>query len=121
MSEIGQYLQFWLFLAYCSYLALTPAPNDLLVETFSDKFLHCAGYLLLLISCNLAHRAGRHLLLKVSLLFTFSVLIEIAQHFIPHRGFAISDLIANLSGLLLGVILLLLYKSFRTGKTYQGS
>lgn len=104
-----KYFQFWLFLLYCTYLSLTPSPNEELIETFSDKFLHCIGYLLLILSCNLAYRPNRYLSLKVTLLFCYSVAIEITQHFIPNRGFSIGDLLANLSGLLIGALLISLF------------
>ena len=108
MPAIIKYVQFWLFLLYCTYLSLTPTPNQALIENFSDKTLHAAGYLLLIISCNIAHRPNRQLLFKIILLFSYSAAIEVAQHFIPHRGFSFGDLVANLSGLLIGAGLLAL-------------
>ena len=104
-----KYFQFWLFLLYCTYLSLTPSPNEELIETFSDKFLHCIGYLLLILSCNFAHLPNRHLLFKIILLFCYSVTIEITQHFIPNREFSFGDLLANLSGLLIGTLLISLF------------
>lgn len=114
MPAILKYFQFWLFLLYCTYLSLTPYPTGELTETFSDKFLHCIGYLLLIVSCNFAHRPNRQLPLKITLLLCYSAAIEIAQHFIPNRGFSFGDVLANLSGLLIGTLLLSLF--YRAGK-----
>lgn len=106
MPAIVKYLQFWLFLLYCTYLSLTPSPNEMLIETFSDKFLHGIGYLLLILSCNLAHHTHKYLGLKIFILLGYSALIETIQHFIPNRGFSGGDLLANLAGLLIGAILI---------------
>jgi len=113
MAGTLKFFQFWLFLLYCTYLSLTPYPNEGLIETFSDKFLHCIGYFLLFISCNFAHRPNRHLRLKIILLLCYSAAIEIFQHFIPNRGFSFGDLLANLSGLLIGIFLLSLFLHLR--------
>ncbi|MDT8420130.1 MAG: VanZ family protein [Desulfuromonadales bacterium] len=114
MPAAVRYLQFWLFLLYCSYLSLTPSPHAELIETFSDKFLHFTGYLLLVASCNMAYAPGRRLPVKIALLFGYSLLIEGAQHFIPNRSFSLGDLGANLFGLLVGGACLFLLQHLRT-------
>ena len=113
MPATIRYVQFWLFLLYCSYLSLTPSPNAELIESFSDKFLHFLGYLLLVGSCNFAYAQNRRLPVKVGLLFCYSLLIECAQHFIPNRSFSVGDLLANLSGLAAGAALLALTQQLR--------
>lgn len=119
MPAIVKYLQFWLYLLYCSYLGLTPSPNQGLIEAFSDKVLHGGGYLLLIVSCNIAYLPNRQLLLKIALLLGFSTAIEIAQHFIPRRGFSLGDLLANLAGLLLGAVLIVLFSRATNPKLRQ--
>jgi VanZ family protein len=108
-----RYLQFWLFLLYCSYLSLTPSPQTELIETFSDKFLHFSGYLLLFASCNIAYAPSRRFPVKIALLFGYSLLIESAQHFIPNRSFSLGDLCANLLGLLVSGACLLIVQRLR--------
>jgi VanZ family protein len=120
MSAIAKYLQFWLFLLYCTYLSLTPSPNEMLIETFSDKFLHGIGYLLLLLSCNLAHHPHKYLGLKIIMLLGYSATIETIQHFIPNRGFSVGDILANLSGLLIGAILISYFRQ-TNGQSTQDS
>lgn len=117
MASTLRFLQFWLFLLFCTYLSLTPYPEGALTENFSDKFLHFLGYLLLLISCNIAHRPNRQLPVKILLLLCYSALIEIIQHFIPNRGFSFGDILANLSGLLIGATMLTLYLNNRKSNT----
>jgi VanZ family protein len=101
MKPLG-ILQFWLFLLFCSYMSLTPAPPSA-VLTVSDKLLHAVGYLALYLSCTLAYPLAAHLLPRLCSLLGYSILIEILQHFIPNRGFSLLDILANAVGLLLGV------------------
>lgn len=121
MPVAVKYAQFWLFLLYCTYLSLTPSPNEQLIETFSDKTLHGGGYLLLILSCNFAHRPNRYLALKVALLMSYSILIEIIQPFIPNRGFSFGDMVANLSGLLIGLTLILFWNNIARNKLFKPS
>jgi len=101
-------IQFWLFFIFCSYLSLTPAPPAI-VQTFSDKLLHTTGYLALYLSCSLAYPFATKR--KILSLLGYSVLIEIMQHFIPHRGFSLLDILANALGLALGLILVRLVQA----------
>jgi VanZ family protein len=94
-------LQFWIFLLFCTYLSLTPVVPDNL-QNYSDKFLHSLGYLALFLSCALAYPQKPWQLLTACL-FSYSVSIEIIQTFIPNRGFAFFDILANALGLGLGL------------------
>lgn len=97
-------IQFWLFLTFCSYLSLTSAPPGVML-TVSDKLLHAVGYLLLYLSCSLAYPFPAYRARKLILLLAYSVIIEMIQHFIPHRGFSLLDILANGFGLLCGLAL----------------
>ena len=103
MKALGS-IQFWLFLIFCSYLSLTPAPPNAMLS-FSDKFLHTAGYMALYISCSVAYPLATLTIRKLSLLLGYSIMIEVFQHFIPNRGFSVLDILANASGLVLGLII----------------
>jgi len=93
--------QFWIFFTLCSWLSLSPAPPEALLS-FSDKLLHAAGYCALFLSARLAYPAPLSAKVLAAGLLSYSILIEILQHFIPHRGFSLSDILANACGLLLG-------------------
>ena len=95
-------LQFWVFLLFCTYLSLTPAVPDAL-HNYSDKLLHASGYLALFLSCSLAYARIWSWRLIFGGLLSYSVLIEITQNFIPHRGFSGFDILANALGLFLGL------------------
>ncbi len=97
-------VQFWLFLLFCSYLSLTPAPPTVMLSV-SDKLLHSVGYMVLYSSCSIAYPLATLTMRKLTLLFVSSILIEVFQHFIPNRGFSLLDILANASGLILGLIL----------------
>ena len=106
--------QFWLFIIFSCYLSLVLHPADIL-EKASDKALHAAGYFLLFISCDIAYRNNNKLAGKISVLFTFSLTMEILQYFIPNRHFSLLDLLANLAGLsAASIVLLLLRKTTRS-------
>ena len=100
-------IQFWLFLLFCSYLGMTPAPPAI-IQTLSDKLLHAVGYLMLYLSCSIAYPLPSHVGRKLLGLLGYSILIEILQNSIPHRGFSLLDILANALGLLLGLGLSLL-------------
>ncbi len=97
-------IQFWLFLLFCSYLSLTPAPPTAML-TISDKLLHSTGYLALYLSCSAAYPQANLRTRKLLFLLSYSGMIEVLQHFIPNRGFSLLDILANASGLVFGLIL----------------
>lgn len=114
MTGYARLFQFWIFLLATTYLSLTSGPPDAL-EVFSDKIIHCVGYLLLMLSCDLAYWPGRKLVGKILFLLGFSITIEIFQHFIPHRQFSGLDILANLTGLTWG-LLIIVYLIPKVGK-----
>lgn len=106
--------QFWLFIIFSCYFSLIPHPTDIL-EKASDKLLHAAGYFLLFVSCDIAYRNHSRLAGRISVLFTFSLTMEILQHFIPNRHFSLLDLLANIAGLsAASIVMLLLRKTIKS-------
>ena len=104
-AELLNKTQFWLFIFFSSYFSLIPHPPGIL-ERGSDKIIHAVGYCLLLISCDLAYRTSNKLYGKVAFIFTFSLTMEVLQHFVPNRNFSFLDLLANLTGLSVGYLIL---------------
>ena len=109
MTGSARLFQFWLFLLVTTYLSLTSGPPDAL-EMFSDKIIHCVGYFLLMLSCDFAYFPHTNLLWKILFLFTFSIIIEVLQHFIPHRELSLLDIVANLTGLTWGLLVIVYLK-----------
>jgi len=102
--KIAYKSQFWIFLLFCTYLSLIPAPPETL-QTYPDKLLHATGYLALYLSCALSYARQITWGQRAALLFAYSIGIEILQHFIPRRAFSMADILANAVGLTAGIIL----------------
>lgn len=85
---------------FYTYMGLAPDPGAA-VAGYSDWLLHGLGYLVAGVCAGLA-LPQRPAWQRLAGLLGYSLAIEIAQHFIPHRGFELKDLAANGSGLLLG-------------------
>lgn len=99
-------LQFWAAFLLYTALGLMSRPDEV-IDTSHDKILHFVGYILLYLSakCAYSKRPGHGVILIA--LFAYSLCIEIGQHFVPPRTFDIFDLLANGSGLLVGLALFL--------------
>jgi len=106
-------MQFLLVLLIFVYLGLTPSPEES-VPMFNDKLMHCVGYFFGGISISFAFPFWSYLR-RAMVLVSYSIGIEIAQHFMPPRTFDPVDMIANTTGVLLGlaVIAMLSGKSER--------
>ena len=72
---------------------------------YMDKLLHLGSYGLATILITLAYPQTSQYQ-TVTLLFTYSLLIEIAQLFAINRYFEVADLAANLAGILLAAHLI---------------
>lgn len=72
---------------------------------YMDKLLHLGSYAFAMILITLAYPQTARFK-SMSLLFTYSLLIEIAQLFAVNRYFEVADLAANLIGILLAIYLM---------------
>ncbi|MDN3637263.1 VanZ family protein [Simiduia curdlanivorans] len=95
--------QFYLLLVLFAGFGLTPNPGEILAQT-NDLLLHFSGYTIAGISMGLSKPALHHWQ-RFLFLWLYSLAIEVGQHFVPHRGFDLLDLVANGSGAILGLIL----------------
>ena len=86
------------------------------MQSVSDKLLHASGYLALYLSCSIAYPLASHRIRKLAALLSYSILIEVLQHFIPHRGFSVFDILANALGLLLGLSLSLIFERYLSSR-----
>ncbi len=116
IKNVFRIYQFWLLLAGVIGGSLYPLPPGSM-QGGLDKVVHFSTYLILFISLDLAFASSRRLLTKLVLLLFCSWLIEVAQHFMPTRQYSLGDLLANLAGLVLGLLLVLLLKMIRPGKS----
>lgn len=96
--------QFALALGIFTFAALMP-PRYAVPLQQPDYVLHFFGNLLLFLSASLATYGRMNMVLLVIFLTCYSVLIELAQRFAPGRHVDVQDILANLAGLCLGLIL----------------
>lgn len=110
-------VQFYILLVIYTYLGLTPHPENT-IPVFNDLIMHFAGYAVAAISINFA-RPFWPMWQQALILVGYSVAIEIAQHFNPPRTFSLADILANATGVALGLALVLLSKRYLPGfKTF---
>lgn len=102
--------QFYGLLCVYTYLGLTPNPGGS-IATYNDLLMHFAGYTLAAISISFA-RPYWHLWKQAIFLLLYSIAIEIAQHYNPPRTFSLSDIVANVGGISVGLGLVALAKQY---------
>jgi VanZ family protein len=114
-------LAFWVPLAICTYLALTPSPPDA-VFRISDVILHAFAFCYLTFALGLAMRAPRLPVVALWML-GYGMFIELAQSFEPARSAEIKDLLVDAVGIALGLGLLALLGDWtrRTVRTVLGA
>lgn len=102
--------QFYLLLVLYTYLGLTPHPENS-VPVFNDLLMHFTGYIIAAFSISFArpHWAPWQ---RAALLIVYSFAIEVGQHFNPPRTFSMTDMLANSSGVILGLCGVLLLTKY---------
>jgi len=95
---------FWGLCVLVAYLTLTPSPIQLVEINQIDKFYHACAFMALSAAFRLAYPIFSSRLLVVEL-SGFGAAIEIFQYFIPNRGCSFTDWLADVIGILLGLIM----------------
>ena len=79
-------------------------PNDYISSLYpvnlNDKVEHAIVFFILSLLLNRASDTKKYRLRNIMVLSIFGILIELIQHFIPHRSTSISDALANIAGIL---------------------
>lgn len=102
------HIQFCILLAIYTVLGLSPNPGTM-VPMFADWLMHSTGYIVAGISISFAW--PRVAIWKRGLfLLAYSFCIEIGQHFMPPRTFSMLDMLANLTGITIGLLAFMLLK-----------
>ena len=97
---IGFYI---LYVFIITYFSLTPVEHKI-SESIWDKASHFIAYMLLAIFVKKVHIRFSYIICVITC-FSYSFIIECIQYFIPNRQFDILDMLANLLGAVLGVVL----------------
>jgi len=106
-----------LFFIVVIALMLSPVlPDDFLdfisFLGFNDKGEHFIAFFLLSFLLNRASDTRIHRLRNVLALFSFGIVIECLQAFIPERGESIFDILANFAGILVFQLCFSMYLFF---------
>ena len=100
-------INFFLSLLLVMYFSAVPAssiPNIAALSFLIDKMIHALIFLYLsFIGLNCYFNISKLLLL--GMIFSFGLVIEIIHFYHPYRFFEIPDLIANLIGILLALVI----------------
>ncbi|MGR3301892.1 MAG: VanZ family protein [Candidatus Scalindua sp.] len=101
-----------LYVLLIAYFSLIPEEHEIF-KGIGDKWAHFITYLILFIIAKKVHTRSTYLTCAIAC-FTYSFIIECIQYVIPNRLFEGLDLIANLSGIFLGMVIyrLLIEKYF---------
>jgi VanZ family protein len=97
-------LGFWFPLLVCSWLALAPEPPDVAVFKVSDVLLHGFAFSYLTFSLALAH--PKLFWWQISgLMLCYGLFIEVAQSFGDTRSAELKDMLVDVVGILVGLLL----------------
>ena len=92
-----------LYVLNITYFSLTPIEHKI-AESIWDKAAHFIAYLLLVIIIKIVHIRFSYITCVITCC-SYSFIIECIQYFIPNRMFDILDMLANVLGAILGVII----------------
>ena len=97
-------LGFYVFyILIITYFSLTPLEHKIPVNVW-DKASHFTAYLFLVMFVRRVHIRFSYLTCVITC-FSYSFVIECIQYFIPNRQFELLDMLANLLGAILGVVI----------------
>lgn len=94
--------QLALLLLLYTYLGLTSSSGPHMPQ-YNDKLMHFLGYGVAGLSITAA-LPGWPVWQRLLALLVYSTGIEVLQHFMPPRTFSLGDMLANVTGALLGLI-----------------
>jgi VanZ family protein len=92
-----------------AYLSLTPSET---IIVGNDKISHFIAYAVLMFNAGLiTYKIKKSFYLSIILCLIYGALIEAGQHFVPGRFMSGYDMVANASGVMIGVVLtIILFK-----------
>jgi len=106
----------WLALIATTTASLMPnmgPPTTPLLGLGMDKIIHLATYFVLAAVPALFFRSGGPIIRSVLLVAAMSIGIEFAQDLVPGRLFSMGDVIANMLGVLPGLVIGLYSRRYR--------
>ncbi len=101
MALLSRIQLVFLLLMYL-YLGTVKIPANI-AASVNDLLAHGLGYAVLMCSGLFAFPYRRYCAVLFLGFLGFSFLIEVIQYFLPYRSFSLIDMLANASGLLVGL------------------
>jgi VanZ family protein len=101
---------FWLTIGYVLvvlvvYLSLTSSPVELEMDfPYQDKFFHALAYFTLMTWFSQIYHDGFKRNIIALIFISMGILLEYLQSFDPNRYYEIADMVANATGVLLGLV-----------------
>lgn len=108
--EVIFYLRlfFWVLFIVIAFFAFTPFETIREVDALNDKLKHVLAFSVLTIFLGMAYDLKKiHIFL---IMLSYGVLIEVLQSFIPNRYASSLDIIADMFGVLFGIIVSVILK-----------
>ena len=104
-NTVGARLVLVLALLIITSMALTPTPGEV-QQSVNDKLGHALAFLLLAFLVHTSWPRSQFGWRQFSALLGYGVALETAQHFIPNRYFSLLDLLADLAGIALYILMI---------------
>jgi len=128
-THLKRFVLYWLpLILYCLFIYIQsahPSPEQIPSIPFIDKVLHCAAYgimgILFYRACQtLRIKDNIHMLILISVVSAslYGISDEIHQSFVPFREAEVADVIADMLGAAIGVLLYQLLVVSRIEKPY---
>ena len=104
-NTVGARLVLVLALLMITSMALTPTPGEV-QQSVNDKLGHALAFLLLAFLVHTSWPRIQFGWRQFSALLGYGVALETAQHFIPNRYFSLLDMLADLAGIALYILMI---------------
>lgn len=95
---------FFIYLTIILYLAVTPQEVEVIKNSW-DKLNHFAAFFVLYILLYFTFRK-LDIFYKSLISFAFGFFIESVQYFLPNREFSLFDILADIIGIILAILVL---------------
>jgi len=96
---------FGLYILFIAVVSLFPADSSALPVKHIDKVGHYFAYVLMAVLANVSFEKRNWRVSAVFLSFIIAILLEWGQRFVPGRQVTLTDELANMLGLLTGILL----------------
>ena len=87
------------------YFTTTPTEYEI-AQTVNDKLSHALAFFGLSFLADFSFHREKFSLIKICPIITYGILIECVQYFLPYRSFSLLDIVGDIAGVVIYVLLL---------------